>query len=86
MGHWVRIYWGKRRAVSCVPTALKRLYCLVISSSMVNVGSAMITLKKNNDYFKKDVTILIYVGSMMRQILTVFTNDDGVVLSTQVLS
>jgi hypothetical protein len=53
---------------------------------MVNLGSAMIVLKKNNDYFKKHVTILIYVGSMMRQILTVFTNDDnGVVLSTQAL-
>jgi hypothetical protein len=53
---------------------------------MVNLGLAMITPKKNNDYFKKHATILIYVGSMMRQVLTVFTSDDGVVLSTQMLS
>jgi hypothetical protein len=52
---------------------------------MVNLGSAVITLK-NNDYFKKQATILIYVATMMRQVLTLFTNDYGVVLSTQVLS
>jgi hypothetical protein len=62
---------GERRAVSCVPTALKCLYCLVISSSMVNLGSAVITLKKN-DYFKKYVTILIYEGSM-RQVQYLLT-------------
>jgi Mlc titration factor MtfA (ptsG expression regulator) len=86
MGHWVRIYEDERHAVSCVFTALKCLYCVVISSAMVNLGSCMITLKKNSDYFKKHVTILIYVSSMMRQVVTVFTNDDGVVLSTQLLS
>jgi hypothetical protein len=42
---------------------------------MVNLGSAMITLKKNNNYLKKHVTILKYVGSLMRQVLTVLCDD-----------
>ena len=39
MGHRVRILFfkgGKRRTVRCVPSALKRLYCLVSSWSVVN--------------------------------------------------
>jgi hypothetical protein len=53
---------------------------------MVNLGSAMITLEeKNDDYFKDCFIILIYVGSLERQVLTLFTSDDGAVFSTQVL-
>jgi hypothetical protein len=43
-------YGCKRRTISLVPTALNRLYCLFISSSVVNLGSSvssMITLQNN---------------------------------------
>jgi len=49
MGRCFRILsleWGKRRTVSCVPTALNRLYCLFISPSIVNLGCGILILKK----------------------------------------
>jgi hypothetical protein len=40
---------------------------------MVNLGSAMITLK--NNYLKKHVTILKYVRSLTKQVLIVLSGE-----------